>query len=198
MTAPNNQHSPLSAEFALTKWRQILASVPQVDARANIFEQACDDIGSHVARGVIDKATAADQLRELATAHGLFEAFDEGDIQGCIVDGFRHGEEAERATGTAIDRVDPNRRQVASNVQPVTIHNKRTGQISTIRLNGGSPASPDSADGSRASASLCGRPRPKQNGSMSVPGSESGAARKTNGHARASRRMSNHHRMSAN
>ena len=62
-----------------------MAGVDNIDATAQIFERAANDIAGFVSRGT-DKAVAIDQLVQMATAYGLFRTFEQGDIEGIIGD----------------------------------------------------------------------------------------------------------------
>jgi hypothetical protein len=79
----------------LNAWRKALGAMSTVEARIEAFENAADDIGKYVARG-LEKPVAADWLRDLATAHGLFDVYNEDDIQAIIGEAIERGDQVER------------------------------------------------------------------------------------------------------
>jgi hypothetical protein len=79
----------------LNAWRKALGAMSTVEARIEAFENAADDIGQYIACG-LEKPVAADWLRDLATAHGLFEVYNEDDIQAIIGEAIERGDQIER------------------------------------------------------------------------------------------------------
>lgn len=73
-------------------WRKILASVP-AEALLDVFANVASDVATYVARG-LDRMVAADELTDMAAAHGL----DDADaVQQIIADAFaRMDEDLER------------------------------------------------------------------------------------------------------
>jgi hypothetical protein len=84
-----------SAGDRLNAWRKALGAIETAEARIEAFENAADDISSYLARG-LEKPVAADWLHDLATAHGLFETYNQDDVQAIIADAIARGDELER------------------------------------------------------------------------------------------------------
>lgn len=78
-----------SERFA--SWRKVLAAMPDAESTYKGFCEAAADVATYVSKG-LDRAVAADELAEMATAHGLN---DPDEIQTVIADAFRQIEEHE-------------------------------------------------------------------------------------------------------
>ena len=76
----------------LASWRRVIASVPDIDNRLTIFDNAAADIGNDVANG-LDKLTAVDELQEMASAYGLVDAAGDDEIQSIIAAAIARGEQ---------------------------------------------------------------------------------------------------------
>jgi RecA-family ATPase len=98
----------------LNAWRRALGAMKSCEARAQAFENAAHDIGSYIARG-LEKPVAADWLHDLATAQGLFEVYNEDDIQAVIAEAIEAGDELER-----VPDIKPDWRDVSDSGEPIT------------------------------------------------------------------------------
>ena len=72
---------------SFTSWRRMLASVAEDDAKATIFTNCANDAADCVTRG-LDKATAVDELHDIAASYGLVASRGEDMIQVVISDAF--------------------------------------------------------------------------------------------------------------
>ena len=72
---------------SFASWRRMLSSVPEDDARATIFTNCANDVADCVGRG-LDKATAVDELHDIAASYGLVASRGEDMIQTTIADAF--------------------------------------------------------------------------------------------------------------
>jgi AAA domain len=106
----------------LNEWRKAIAAMSTIEARIEAFENAANDIGTYIARG-LEKPVAADWLRDLATAHGLFETYNEDDVQAIIADAI--------ARGDALDRVPDYTPDYSDSGQPLSQVN---GKSSALRF----------------------------------------------------------------
>lgn len=70
-------------------WRKVLASVDDITMRATVFEDAVKEIAGYVAKGLA-KATAVDQIQDIAQAHGLIAHFGEDGLQTLVAAIFEH------------------------------------------------------------------------------------------------------------
>jgi RecA-family ATPase len=84
---------PFAAGFA--SWSRVLAAASSQDvaARTKIFTNAADEVASYVAHG-LDRAVAADELTQMATAYGLDDA---DQVQAIIARAFK----GKRGNGSA-------------------------------------------------------------------------------------------------
>jgi hypothetical protein len=72
-------------------WRKVLASVPKIEDRWNVFANTAKEIASYVSNG-LDRASAADELNLVAEAYGLIEHRGIDDVQAVISGAFLHAE----------------------------------------------------------------------------------------------------------
>lgn len=70
-----------------SSWRRMIASVPEVDAKATIFTNCANDVATYVVHG-LSKAVAVDELHDIASGSGLVAARGEDMIQTTISDAF--------------------------------------------------------------------------------------------------------------
>ena len=82
-------------------WRKVLATVPP-EARAAVFANAANDVAGYVAKG-LDRVIAADELVDMATAHGLHDA---DEVQQIITEAFEKIEERERVPDDLVEPGD--------------------------------------------------------------------------------------------
>ena len=86
----------------LLSWRRLLAAAPET-ARLGIFMKAAADAAEHIAADGLDRASASDELHEMAKAHGMVVNEDDVDaVQFVISQAFeRIGEYQRRAHSEA-------------------------------------------------------------------------------------------------
>lgn len=92
----------LPSQFAagVASWRRLMAAMPDDEGRWSIFGNAAHEIAGYIPKG-LDRVEAADQLHDMATAHGLT---DIDTVQQIITDAFNeieHVPDPEPAAPTA-------------------------------------------------------------------------------------------------
>jgi RecA-family ATPase len=112
----------------LNAWRRALGAMESCEARAQAFENAAHDIGSYIARG-LEKPVAADWLHDLATAQGLFEVYNEDDIQALIADAIEAGDALDR-----VPDIKPDWRDVSDSGEPVHKPNGKHAEIAALNF----------------------------------------------------------------
>jgi RecA-family ATPase len=117
---------PETADERLNAWRRALGAMESCEARAQAFENAAHDIGSYIARG-LEKPVAADWLHDLATAQGLFEIYNEDDIQAVIAEAIEAGDALDR-----VPDIKPNWSDVSDSGEPVHKPNGKHTEIAAL------------------------------------------------------------------
>jgi hypothetical protein len=79
---------PFSAGVA--NWRKILAAMPDLEGRWQVFDEAAHDVAGYVTKG-LDRGVAADELHDIATGNGLA---DPDMVQQIMADAFRDVQQA--------------------------------------------------------------------------------------------------------
>src|SRR5262245_3318643 len=72
-------------------FRRILAAVPDADGRTLVFRNLVNETAGYVTRG-LDRATAADALRDVAVASGVVVTLGDDGVQEIISHGFEQAE----------------------------------------------------------------------------------------------------------
>ena len=99
------------------EWRKLIATVPQLDDRVNMFTRAAHDMAECITNG-LDKTAIADELNEIAVSFGFMANPGADDVQTIIADAFRQQEEqAERVPDWARDDQPQEQQRLKTNGQ---------------------------------------------------------------------------------